>query len=129
MLNVYARNTVDDVLDGKLLKGANKYNTGKSYEKFKAGHYHLGPYNNSNHRVMKNIREHNDKGSKSGPIIHYCWRGKSNELILLAFSPSHNPFPDIKDRKNPLGCRLRTIYPDDWLVNVRNFLGIKISKE
>ena len=75
-------------------------------------HYHVGPYNDpekfSNCVVApKKIRDLYWVGKTSKAVVHYKWYDPSTKkkLVILAFSPKHNPFPDPKDKSNPLPKR------------------------
>lgn len=112
-------NFIDDVLEGKELQGRNKYNSGHGYEVARAGHYHTGPYTNTLQTMQANIRVDNPNGATSGSVIHYCWHGDSNDIVLVGFSPvKHTPFPQITDKNNPLRSRVKQSYFEHELVPV-----------
>ncbi|HDZ9495157.1 hypothetical protein [Vibrio cholerae] len=112
-------NFVDNVLDGKYVIGKNVYNTGHGYESVRVGHYHSGPYRHSTRATSAHISVQNLKGATSGPVIHYCWKGTLNELIILGYSPIQHdkPFPQLHHKQNPLRNRIKIIYHVNELVD------------
>lgn len=115
---------VHAVLNGNVLIGRNKYNTGDGYEANKAAHYHAGPYTCTINAVPANIRQHNEDGATSGPAIHYCWKGTENDIILLGYSPiKHQPFPKMRDKKNPLRARLKKTYQSNELISFHDIFN------
>jgi hypothetical protein len=109
----------DSVLDGKQVIGKNVYNTGYGYESMRVGHYHSGPYNNTTRAIRSHISIENQRGARSGPVIHYCWKGSLNELIILGYSPikHDDPFPQINHKNNPLRNRIKIIYQSNELID------------
>ena len=122
-------------LRGSRLSGRNKRSwvdrngndvpTAQSYKSSHMWHYHAGPHDNSKHDT-ENVRTENLGQQTSDSVIHYCWRGE-NEIVILAFSPKHERygFPKVNDKQNVLRSRIRIggKYPSDKLVNV--FFGYK----
>ncbi|MBD1571540.1 hypothetical protein [Aliivibrio sp. S10_S31] len=109
----------DRALDGKTFIGKNVYNNGAGYESMRVGHYHSGPYKNTTRAKDSHISKDNPDGARSGPVIHYCWKGSLNELIILGYSPvSHDdPFPQIHHKNNPLRNRIKIIYQSNELID------------
>lgn len=109
----------DRLLDGDHIIGKNVYNNGKGYESCRVGHYHSGDYTDTNY-TTSHISQENLGGARSGSVIHYCWKGKANEIVILGYSPiKHDkPFPQISHKNNPLRSRIKIVYPRSELVDV-----------
>lgn len=99
------------VSDHILLRGKNKPswqddnlddipNT-KSYQQNNIWHYHCGPYAESTiFNPMRDLKI-NLNGETSGPVIHYQ-KITDNHILIIAFSPNHEPFPRAWDTPNPI---------------------------
>lgn len=72
------------------------------YKQLNCWHYHSGP----NYRRKKNIVDtidlaFNPNGDTSAEVIHYQKKGQ-DVIFIQAFSPQHEPFPDIQIMPNPI---------------------------
>lgn len=87
------------------------------YKSCKLWHYHLGPHSN-NSLYKKGIREINLKGETSAAIVHYKWYDPSTmkKLIIIAYSPSHDPFPQPRDQGNTITGRSGFVKSDDLIL-------------
>ncbi|WP_439242477.1 hypothetical protein [Lonepinella sp. BR2474] len=74
------------------------------YQQYNAWHYHSGEYSESEPECYTYNLEWNVKGLKSSAVIHYQ-KITEQEIILLAYSPKHIPFPKIINSTNPLSTR------------------------
>lgn len=103
------------VSNGEPLRGKNKPswqdddlhdipNT-ESYQQNNIWHYHCGPYAESTiFNPMRDLKI-NLNGETSGPVIHYQ-KITDNHILIIAFSPNHEPFPRQWEQSNPLINRL-----------------------
>lgn len=109
---------VSDVKHGVALDGRNKPSwldknqkeilsvKFRYYKTCKLWHYHLGPFSTTPPKVKTKIRVMNIDGKTSSAIIHYKWYNEDmKELIIIAFSPIHDPFPEPDYINNPLKSR------------------------
>lgn len=90
------------------------------YQQSNVWHYHAGPHVAHGQPKTHNIRDENLGPLTSPAVIHYTWRGKrQQELIVLGFSPSHRPFPPYTDKKNAVRNRARSsgVYDDVVLID------------
>lgn len=77
----------------------------KYYKTNDLWHYHTGPYKDKPF-YYGTIRNINLQGKTSDAVVHYKWYDKAKtKLIILAFSPTHRPFPKPGDKPNPLNNR------------------------
>ncbi|MDH2927894.1 hypothetical protein [Lonepinella koalarum] len=74
------------------------------YQQHNAWHYHSGEYAESEPECYTYNLEWNIKGLKSSAVIHYQ-KITAQEILLLAYSPKHIPFPKMLDPNNPLSTR------------------------
>ncbi|WP_032092070.1 hypothetical protein [Necropsobacter rosorum] len=100
------------VEQGKPLRGKNKPswiddNLNKIihtelYQENNIWHYHCGPYNatSTKYHAVSRLKL-NLEGETSGPIIHYQ-KISDDHILIIAFSPKHEPFPREWDVPNPL---------------------------
>lgn len=100
-----------DVEQGKSLRGKNKpswqddnlddiINT-QTYQQNNIWHYHCGPYpQSSKYNAMSGLKL-NLNGETSGAVIHYQ-KITDDHIIIIAFSPKHEPFPREWESPNPL---------------------------
>lgn len=104
-------NFMRDVAAGKPLRGKNKpswidddLNTipnTEFYETNNIWHYHCGPYANiAKLSCMGNLKL-NLNGETSAAVIHYQ-KITEQHILILAYSPQHQPFPKETDKPNPL---------------------------
>ncbi|MEZ8013703.1 hypothetical protein AB4307_03210 [Vibrio sp. 10N.261.52.C2] len=109
---------VTTVEDGDVLPGKNKESWLRDdgteiserigYRTNKLWHYHAGPYSQAIDPIRSDlIRNRNVDGHRSGPVVHYKWLDPSvkSELLILAFSPQHTPFPVPRNNPNHLDQR------------------------
>ncbi|WP_418103938.1 hypothetical protein [Vibrio harveyi] len=63
--------------------------------------------NNPARRRGKQVRLRNTKGYTSAAVVHYKWLDPAiqKKLLIIAFSPSHNPFPVPRTQGNILDNR------------------------
>ncbi|HHA1671507.1 TPA: hypothetical protein ACOEF8_003529 [Enterobacter roggenkampii] len=126
------------VQDGDILCGKNKPSwTNRNGEEmlhllgYKASglwHYHVGPYASSSPAYLsKKIREINLDGLTSAAAVHYRWynRQNMNKIIILAFSPIHQPFPGLLDKPNHLKSRSGLILNNQMINHSTNKLPEK----
>ncbi|WP_216641049.1 hypothetical protein [Aeromonas sobria] len=75
----------------------------KAYQDAEYWHYHCGPTisNGKNFSMTFDLRRNLD-GVRSAEVIHYKKYEDEDEIVILAFSPQHIPFPSPKSRFNPL---------------------------
>ncbi|MFZ7173999.1 hypothetical protein ACLSYX_04095 [[Pasteurella] aerogenes] len=83
----------DDNLD--IIPGTDKYQQNNIW------HYHCGPYADTAILNLMGELKLNLNGETSGPVIHYQ-KVTDNHILILAFSPLHEPFPREQDSSNPL---------------------------
>ena len=106
------------VEDGEPVSGKNKeswiLDDGSSipnragYKSSLLWHYHLGPYSEKlDPLCCTGVRDRNVNGRRSGPIVHYKWLDPSfkKEMLIIAFSPDHVPFPSPQIKNNHLNLR------------------------
>lgn len=97
------------------------------YKKSNVWHYHAGPHNGAKKCGTKNVRQENLGLHTSDAVIHYTWRGMiQKEIVVLGFSPCHDPFPSFSDKKNPVRSRSRSSgnYDDSALVDASILVGV-----
>lgn len=71
------------------------------YQQNNIWHYHCGPYAESTiFNPMRDLKI-NLNGETSGPVIHYQ-KITDNHILIIAFSPNHEPFPHAWDTPNPI---------------------------
>ena len=75
----------------------------EAYRDAEYWHYHCGPTtsNSKNFSMTFDLRRNLD-GVRSAEVIHYKKYEDEAEVVILAFSPQHKPFPSSKDPLNPL---------------------------
>ena len=77
----------------------------EAYRDAEYWHYHCGPTTSSskNFSMTFELRRNLD-GVRSAEVIHYkkYEDEAETEVVILAFSPEHLPFPSPKDPLNPL---------------------------
>jgi hypothetical protein len=75
----------------------------ESYRDAEYWHYHCGPTtsNTKNFSMTFDLRRNLD-GVRSAEVIHYKKYEDEAEVVILAFSPQHIPFPSPKNPLNPL---------------------------
>ncbi|HGM7061160.1 TPA: hypothetical protein ACKP7K_004689 [Serratia marcescens] len=88
------------------------------YKSCKLWHYHVGPHSNNNTLHKKGIRDINLEGETSGAVVHYKWYDPSSKekLIIIAFSPLHDPFPKPRDRNNIIPNRSGAVKLEDLIL-------------
>lgn len=73
----------------------------ETYQQCNIWHYHCGPYPESKKlNPMKNLKL-NLNGETSASVIHYQ-KISETHIFIVAFSPSHEPFPKEADYPNPI---------------------------
>ncbi|EGQ8192687.1 hypothetical protein [Vibrio parahaemolyticus] len=119
---------ITSVLNGQSLHGRNKPSwttpEGKviaTYQKANIWHYHSGPHRLELPTQTPNIRVINEGRFGTPAVIHYTWASE-DVLVILAYSPRHNPFPLPSDKHNVLRTRLPTVIgglPSDAVVDLQ----------
>ena len=102
---------MQSIEQGKRLSGKNKPswlddnlndipNT-EVYKQNEIWHYHCGPYNKGSRYSPMSGLKMNLNGETSGPVIHYQ-KISDEHIVIIAFSPQHEPFPREWDTPNPI---------------------------
>lgn len=75
----------------------------EAYRDAQYWHYHCGPTTSDtkNFSMTFELRR-NLNGVSSAEVIHYKKYDDEDEVVVLAFSPEHIPFPSTDDPLNPL---------------------------
>ncbi|EKO3973347.1 hypothetical protein FNO25_001318 [Vibrio fluvialis] len=128
-------------LNGKKLQGRNKpswlddkgqnIRACPKYRKCKIWHYHSGPHAKSAKYYTNNIRVQNLGENTSNAVIHYSWLSPDS-VVILAYSPKHNPFPKEDSRSNKIRSRFPKIeetYDVADLLDARVLLSISTKDE
>lgn len=115
---IHLANFVLDVEFGEPVSGKNKESWLRDdgseiperigYKTNKLWHYHAGPFSTHTAPLVTNsVRERNISGYTSGAVVHYKWLDPSTkkEMLVIAFSPQHIPFPFPRSNPNPLDAR------------------------
>lgn len=102
---------MQDVSNRKPLRGKNKpswqYDNLNSipntefYEQHNIWHYHCGPYADTARFNWMTELKLNLNGETSGAVIHYQ-KVTDHFILILAYSPKHDPFPNKNYRPNPM---------------------------
>lgn len=100
-----------DVSEGRLLRGKNKPSwqndnlqdlpNSEFYKRKNIWHYHCGPYPESKKLNQMSPLKINLNGETSGAVIHYQ-KITENHILIIGYSPRHNPFPRENTIPNPL---------------------------
>ncbi|MFQ1047124.1 hypothetical protein ACIRXL_12055 [Avibacterium paragallinarum] len=106
---------MQDIQQGKRLRGKNKPSWlddnlneiphTEIYQQNNIWHYHCGPYQPSNKYHPMSALKINLEGETSGPVIHYQ-KVTEEHIVIIAYSPNHQPFPKESDIPNPLTDRI-----------------------
>jgi hypothetical protein len=75
----------------------------EAYRDAQYWHYHCGPTTSDTKNFSLTFGlQRNLYGVSSAEVIHYKKYEDENEVVVLAFSPEHIPFPSTDDPRNPL---------------------------